>query len=131
MKNLKSFKSYINEESGSLKSRIMSKISKQKNGCWIWKAHTGTDGFSQISVGGIAKNAHRVLYKLMKGGVSPSQVLRHKCNNRKCLNPAHLTPGTKHENNMDTKKAGHVRNQYTGPMSNTPRGKGLRPKDSH
>ncbi len=110
----------------------MSRILKKPNGCWIWKSKANTtDGYNQVNINGTAKNAHRVLYKLVKGGVSPSQVLRHKCNNRKCLNPAHLTPGTKHENNMDTKKAGHVRNQYTGPMSNTPRGKGLRPKDSH
>lgn len=131
MKNIKTFKDFLTEADNSLRKRIMSKIKKLPGGCWVWKAHTGTDGYGQIWSGGSAKNVHRVLYKLVKGSVPPSKVLRHKCSNRKCLNPNHLIPGTKHENNMDTKKDGHVRNQYTGPMKNTPRGLGLRPKDNH
>jgi hypothetical protein len=122
----KAFREYLEE---SIKSRIMSKITKTGDGHWIYKGHHGTDGYAQIGKNGSAVNAHRELYKLIKGPLDPGTVLLHKkgCP-RTCCNPAHLTPGTKKENNQQTVKDGRHRNQNTASRTapGTPKDTGER-----
>lgn len=44
-------------------------------------------------------NGHRIAYTITKGEIPKGMIVRHKCDNTKCINPDHLELGT-HEDNM-------------------------------
>lgn len=45
--------------------------------------------------------AHRFAYSLRNGSISADQVIRHRCDNPLCCNPAHLASGTQADNVRD------------------------------
>jgi hypothetical protein len=49
--------------------------------------------------------AHRFVYEMLVGPVDAPE-LRHLCNTKLCVNPAHLKPGTHAENMNDVALAG-------------------------
>lgn len=63
------------------------------------------NGYGQISVKNRAAYAHRVAYELHKGPIGSAYVL-HSCDNRKCVNPDHLSLGSFDENMHDMVKKG-------------------------
>jgi hypothetical protein len=54
-------------------------------------------------VGGTSRRAHRVAYELAVGPIPPGLQVDHLCRVRDCVNPAHLDPVTKRENNLRSK----------------------------
>jgi hypothetical protein len=74
-----------------------------KNGdCWECSSHaTNKHGYPVLSRNGKLGYAHRLSYEDAKGPIPEGMVLLHSCDNRKCINPAHLTPGTQLENIAD------------------------------
>lgn len=68
------------------------------SGCWEWKGATNKAGYGWTNVKGFRTQlVHRIVYELIYGEVPP--LLRHRCDNPPCYNPAHLLPGT-HDDNM-------------------------------
>lgn len=75
-------------------------------GCWVWQASVHRDGYSQVwySRRGVKVIGHRWSYHHLVDrefpivGADFSQHLDHLCNNRRCLNPAHLEVVTIDEN---------------------------------
>jgi hypothetical protein len=127
---MQSFSEFLNESKSGLRARIMSKVEKQSNGCWIFKGHKGTDLYGQIFTGGQAQPVHRVLYQMSRGAIPSGQVLMHdKGCSRSCCNPAHMTVGSKDDNNEQTARDGRSRNQHTKSRtaSGTPKDIGTRP----
>jgi hypothetical protein len=54
-------------------------------------------------------DTHRLMWLLVNGYISSTQVICHKCNNTKCVNPEHLYAGTQKQNVRDSIEAGtHV-----------------------
>lgn len=73
--------------------------------CWEWKSVNKESGYGRtmhVSIGGYRKYfiPHRVSYYKYYGEYP--ELIRHKCNNRSCVNPNHLEAGSYRDNAIDT-----------------------------
>lgn len=84
----------------SLIERLASKI-KVVGECWEWIGALDDSGHGKISVEGRTLGAHRKVYELCFGPIFPGMVIRHKCDNARCVRPSHLMEGTQAQNMMD------------------------------
>ena len=74
------------------------------SGCWEWQGLTNDAGYGRYG----QQLAHRVAFELMRGPVPAGFVLMHKCDNRRCVRPGHLKPGTQAQNLVDMAKKGRA-----------------------
>lgn len=87
------------------KTRFWRKVEKRgPDECWPWTGKARTTGYGSIGTGG--RNAPRMLsnraaWTLSRGPIPDGIVVRHKCHNRLCCNPAHLELGTLSDNVAD------------------------------
>lgn len=98
--------------------------SLSKADCQEWQGHKRPDGYGLVWVSGIGRRyAHRVAYcKANEVSLDDIKrlVVRHKCDNPSCVNPAHLEIGS-HANNVhdavargrNARKGGHGRAKLT------------------
>lgn len=83
--------------------------------CWHWLAKVGKTGYGQFRLKGKHLGAHRVSYQFSKGTIPDGLVIRHTCDNRKCVNPNHLLSGTYKDNTRDAVERGrHPRGESQG-----------------
>lgn len=84
--------------------------------CMEWNKNCGSNGYATATFKGKEHRVGRLVLQYFKGYPKKNQVMMHSCDNRKCINPAHLKWGTVKENNQDKAKKGRARNQYTGKI---------------
>ena len=77
--------------------RFWAKVNKTDS-CWLWTAKT-TFGYGYFQINYKYHRAHRVAYQILVGEIPEGLVLDHLCRVRNCVNPEHLEPVTRHENN--------------------------------
>lgn len=73
-------------------------IRDDDSGCWLWKRSLSSDGYGWASLNNKTAQAHRLVYRLLRGEPPEGLVLDHLCRVRHCVNPAHLEPVTPREN---------------------------------
>ena len=73
-----------------------------ETGCHECTSHVPNDnGYCRISIGYKMIRIHRFIYEEKFGKVKKGNVVRHTCDNRKCINPDHLIEGTQKDNMQD------------------------------
>lgn len=76
--------------------------------CWLWTGNRDKDGYGSLRTKTTQVRAHRVSFEIHNPDVSITGLMvRHKCNNPPCVNPAHLLHGTHLDNMADRMDAGH------------------------
>ena len=78
--------------------------------CWEWTATLDGGGYGRIKSGGKLDGAHRVSWELHHGKIPVDRWVLHRCDNRKCVNPAHLFLGTRGDNVSDMVQKGRAKN---------------------
>lgn len=89
------------------------------NECWEWQGALTSSGYGSLSWHGQHVQAHRLAFALSGGAIAlPTQFrapgraktyrrfVLHRCDNRKCCNPAHLFLGSMRANQLDAYKKG-------------------------
>lgn len=77
--------------------------------CWEWQRTTNGQGYGEIRVNGRMVYAHRLAYALGAGPIPDGMHILHSCDNPRCINPAHLSPGTRSKNMKECSERGRAR----------------------
>lgn len=86
--------------------------------CWPWIGALGSCGYGSFLLDGRYVVAHRFSLELALGGPIPSSlVAMHSCNNRRCVNPGHLSAGTHSENTRYAVRTGNLDRSRCGKLS--------------
>jgi hypothetical protein len=89
-----------------LETRFWHNVNKTAD-CWEWTGKLDSHGYGYIMREGKMSLAHRIAWLFGHGCVPPRTVcVLHHCDNRKCVNPAHLFLGSRGDNNKDRARKG-------------------------
>ncbi len=96
-------------------SKLLEKLlykTRARNGCWEWTKTLTVSGYGskRFTVDKKTKSylTHRLIWEILFGHPGKKLVCHH-CDNRKCINPAHLFLGTYKDNYDDMFKKGRKR----------------------
>ena len=81
------------------------KYELDENGCHICTSHRCSNsgkGYPSIAIKGKYWTLSRYIYTINKGEIPKGLLIRHTCDNKKCINPSHLILGTCKDNKMDS-----------------------------
>jgi hypothetical protein len=87
-----------------------------ESGCIEWQGTVvKTSGYGEIVVDGRKIPAHRAAWMAHRGEIPDGLVVMHACDNRRCINPEHLSLGTRRDNSVDMAKKGRSAFQRRSP----------------
>jgi hypothetical protein len=86
--------------------------------CILWRFSKANYGYGELVIAGRKKLAHRVVCELAHG-LAPQgkNDVAHSCNNRLCVNPAHLRWASRAENVADMVGHGTAQRGERSPLS--------------
>lgn len=88
-------------------ARFWAKVDRS-DGCWEWRGHTCL-GYGHFKTDGLDRKAHRVSFEFHHGTIPDGLKVLHRCDNTRCVNPAHLFLGTQADNIRDMVTKGRQR----------------------
>lgn len=74
--------------------------------CWPWRGKRFPKGYGKFNIGQTSIGAHVAAYCTVNGEIPSGLFVMHKCNNKACCNPAHLTLGTNSQNQRHASGSG-------------------------
>lgn len=81
----------------------------QEGDCLCWTGHINRSGYGSVWHDGQNRDVHRVSFALHHGDIPAGMHVMHRCDNRRCINPAHLCLGTRQDNMTDMLNKGRHR----------------------
>lgn len=86
-----------------VKARFWAKVAvRGSDDCWYWLACCSAKGYGRFGVGGIARWAHRISWVISNERSVPDGLeILHSCDHPGCVNPHHLSVGTRADNMQD------------------------------
>jgi hypothetical protein len=105
----------MHELTAQERARYFSKVSIPYDGnpeqCWNWIGTRNSQQYGKIVIRGKWYGAHRVAWFLATGEDSADMFVCHTCDNKLCVNPAHLFLGSPQDNARDMVNKG----RHTSP----------------
>lgn len=87
----------------------MRKVSKSEDGCWEWAAAMKGGGYGAFFLDGKLRGAHRASLMLFRGmDIDTTLDAMHSCDNPGCVNPEHISYGTRSDNMQDASAKGRI-----------------------
>ncbi len=84
-----------------VEDRFLSKVKQVDSGCHEWTSTLNPLGYGKFYYKKCQTPAHRAAHDLFVGEIPKGRWVLHKCDNRKCVNPAHLYLGDALQNAKD------------------------------
>lgn len=112
--------------------RLKEKSAAMPNGCIRWTGFVHPSGYGLLDIGGRSVRAHRAAYEEFVGPIPDGAELDHTCHNRdqecagggdclhrRCINPDHLEPVTRRQNQERSRhtKTGRVECSKGHPLT--------------
>ena len=101
-------------------ARFEAKLRKADSGCWEWCAGKKGGGYGVFWLDGALRGAHRASLALYRGEPLETALdAMHSCDNPGCVNPDHLSYGTRFDNMRDASSKGRTVRvaDWRGPLN--------------
>jgi hypothetical protein len=90
----------------SVEEWFWSRTLRAANGCLEWQNAIHDTGYGVFAIGKKMFRAHRYAWEITNGQIPVGLFVCHRCDNRKCVDPAHLFLGTQMDNMRDMSSKG-------------------------